>query len=127
MIARNDNIAARLNERRKQLGMCVRILAQRAGLSVCTAQRALTGKSDQRMGTLLAIASALEGEVSVRFPARAAAVREKAASEKSRAIVRNVQGNFALEGQAVPPSAKRRVESQIKRKLLHGPNIRLWS
>jgi transcriptional regulator with XRE-family HTH domain len=121
-----DNIVSALNARRRALGMSVRLLAERCGLGTCTVQRALAGKRNERIKTLLTIASALGMMVALRSVVYPETMRQKAAKEKARRIVARAQGSFALEGQAVLPEKKRTIEVEVRNRLLKS-DIRLWS
>lgn len=126
MIAKADNMGSFLEARRKDLGMSIRVLAARSGLGVATVQRALSGSVRQRLETIRAIASELGMGLELRATRGVNSIRRETARRKAQTIVSQVQGNFALEGQAVSEIAKQRIEGTVARKLLNGPNIRLW-
>ena len=127
MIAKADNIGALLDTRRKDLGMSIRILATRCGLGVATVHRALAGKVSERLETVSAIAAELGLRIDIRPIMGAKSLRREVARRKAQAIVGSAQGNFALEAQAVPDAQRQRIEGAIRKKLLNGPSIRLWS
>lgn len=127
MFATPDNMGAVMNARRKALGMSVRMLARRCGLGVATVQRALGGKVSERAETVFAIASALGMGMELRSIRGVASLRREVATQKAHRIVSSAQGNFALEGQAVRETEKRKIEGMVAKKLFSGPNIRLWS
>jgi transcriptional regulator with XRE-family HTH domain len=122
-----DNLAGALDERRQALGMSIRILSRKCHLSPCTVQKALSGSRRERIDTLLTIAQALGLTVQIKPAQSVESFRKSAAKSKAERIVNRTQGNFALEGQAVPAAAQRRIENRIAKKLLTGPRIRLWS
>lgn len=127
MMARPDNIGEVLNARRKALGMSIRILATRCGLSVATVQRVLGGKASERAETVFVIASVLGMAIELRSIKGVASLRREVAAHKAHTIVNSAQGSFALEGQSVPEAEKHKIEGMMAKKLLNGPNIRLWS
>ena len=126
MIAKADNMGSFLEARRKNLGMSIRVLAARSGLGVATVQRVLSGRVRQRLETIRAIASELGMGLELRATRGVDSIRRETARRKAQTIVSQVQGNFALEGQAVSEIVKQRIERTVARKLLNGPNIRLW-
>jgi hypothetical protein len=106
--------------------MSHRILARRAGLSLRTVQRGLSGEGAVRSDSLLAMAEALGARVGVVRAKPTAAMREEQAGAKAEEIVRVTQGSSALEGLAVGEGARKLVRQKIKAKLLAGSGLRLW-
>lgn len=120
------DILAGLNERRRQLGMSEIVVAQRAGLSLTTAQRALAGRGNPGYRAVEAIANALVAPLG-RKPEDIALTLEKQAAAKAERLVRLVQGSSALEGQAVDRATRRQMVQRTKAELLAGPRRRLWA
>ena len=122
-----------LDERRRRLRMSRASLAHRAGLSVPTVQRLLSGReSGPRLDTVARVAGALGVEVllsdspRVRELVSASALRAEQARAKARHIARLVQGTMALEAEAVGPETLGRMEEDGYHSLLAGPARRLW-
>ena len=118
-----------LEKRRRQLGMSRQALAKRAGLSLPTVTRLLTGKDcNPRVQTVDAVAVALG--VPIAFGAGAyidaETLREQRAEQKARRLVGLVQGTMALESQAVGPEPFARMVRRTTHGLLAGSNRALW-
>ena len=62
-MARNKDILAALDDRRRELGMSMSVLARRSGVSLPTLQRVLRGRNGGMLATLEAIARALGTEL----------------------------------------------------------------
>lgn len=120
-------ITQALDGRRRELGMSMRLLAQRTGVGVATVQRVLSGRSGERLSTICALADALGVSLRLARTIPAARYRRMQAQKKARQLVGMVQGNAALEGQATDQRSARKVARDVERRLLAGPNIRLWS
>lgn len=123
-----------LDERRRALGMSRAMLARRAHVSVPTLNRLLHGKEkNPTYATLRALADALGVEIRIGGPREvvercsAAEFREEAAKRKAEKLVGLVQGNSALESQAVDASRVADMVRQSVHVLLAGSPRRLWA
>jgi transcriptional regulator with XRE-family HTH domain len=114
--------------------MTKRALAARAGVSLPTVNRILSGKEKRLMiGNVEAIAKALG--VVIRLGAatgvdeieNAFELREKQATKKAKRLVRMVQGTMGLEAQAVDNSVLDQMVRQTVCELLAGSSRRLWN
>jgi transcriptional regulator with XRE-family HTH domain len=109
-------------------------LAKRSKVSIATVDRILSGReSDPRISNVRAIATALGVEVRLADNAitvvdqkSAQDFRREQALSKARRIVKSVQGNMALEAQAVGPGAVNDMIDQTVCELLAGPPRKLW-
>lgn len=124
----------RLEQRRKSIQMTKKMLAERAGMSLPTVNRILSGREKRlTIGSVEAIARVLG--VVVRFGATAGfeevetsfAVREKQATAKAKRLVRMVQATMGLEAQAVGDAVLDEMVKQTTCELLAGSKHRLWS
>lgn len=109
-------------------------LSERTGVSVQTLKRILSGHADnptlrsiQSIATALGVEIRIHGQIEVIEQFSAHDFRERAAEKKAEKIVRLVQGNSALEAQAVGPSSLRDMMRQTVHDLMTGPSKRLWS
>jgi transcriptional regulator with XRE-family HTH domain len=120
-------LTSQLEKRRRELRMSKTVVARRAGVSLPTVNRILSGK-EKRPGLpyVQAIAEALGVEVRLAEVADAYAMREQQATEKARQLVGMVQSNMALEGQGVGNEAIERMVRQTVHELMAGPSRRLW-
>lgn len=126
MVAEQD-IIGRIQQRRRDLGMSYRVVAERSGLGAPTVQNVLTGKVNARLHTILSIARALGVEIGVARVETVWTMRERQAQSKARHLAAVAQGSAALEGQAASATTLTTVQRQIAHELLAGPNLRLWS
>ena len=115
-----------LEQRRKDLGMSRRILAKRSGVSLSTAVRVLQGDSSVSIQSLKNIASALGARIPVEPIDDPDKLIEVQARKKAEYIVRLVQGNSALEMQAVDDAARRKMIERTFRELMTGSKRRIW-
>jgi transcriptional regulator with XRE-family HTH domain len=122
-----------LENRRRAIGMTKTAVAQRAGVSLPTVNRILSGKEKRlTLENIEAIAKALG--VVIRLGAETAFVevdsgpemRRKQAERKARQIVMLVQGTMALESQAVEPCQLQEMIQQTTHELLAGSRRDLW-
>jgi transcriptional regulator with XRE-family HTH domain len=128
----DDNAAVelmrQLRQRRKELGMSMRIVAEKSGLGLRTVQRVLSGKElTAKLTTVLAIAEALRVHLQPIEIASSHSVRRQQAKRKAAELAAMVQATSALEAQAVPAKALREIEEQIASQLIHGSRRQLWS
>jgi transcriptional regulator with XRE-family HTH domain len=125
---------AKLDLRRRKLGMSRPVLARRSGVSIARVHAILRGtERNPRLSTIHALARALGVAVSVgaeggiREVASAEEVRRERALEKAKHITAGVQGTMGLESQAVGQQTLDSLTEQIVHKLLAGSNRRLWA
>lgn len=109
------------------------ILARRAGVSLPTVNRILSGKqSGATLGNVHAIAAALGVEVRIGSHPKIAETigvdefRKQQATAKARRLARMVQGTMALEAQAVDQKTLKGLMEGNVHRLLAGSNRRLW-
>ena len=116
-----------LRERLKSVGMSKVALAERAGLTVQTLSRTLSGKS-QRQENLKKIATALGMEMTVTFTPLMTPFefREEHAAKKAKRLVKMTQATSALESQAVGSETLDDAIRQTKAELVAGSPRRLW-
>ena len=117
-----------LAKRREALGMPINELSRRAGVSVSTVNRFLSGRNSPRVDHALRISECLgvpglciERAVDIDH------MRRRQALAKARKLVGLVQGTSALEGQAVDKSQLRHMVQITINKLLSGPRSELWA
>jgi transcriptional regulator with XRE-family HTH domain len=108
-------------------------LARRAGVSLPTIRRLLSGREDRaRTDSVAAIAAALGVEVRlsatphVHETVDVSAFRMRQARAKARCLAQLVQGTMALEAEAVAEDVLDEIEEQNVHALLAGPARRLW-
>ncbi len=121
-------ICSELDRRRRELGMPLDELSQRAGVSVSTAKRFLAGKIHPRWDSVLRISETL-GAPGLDLP-RAQAIykmRQRQAVQKAKLLVGFVQGTMALEAQAVDLATKKSMQREATIQLLAGPRSALWA
>lgn len=118
---------AKLDVRRRQLGMSRAVLARRAKISVPTVHRILTGKEDSpSVQTVEALAAALGMSVRIVETVDAETLREQQAQERAARMVGMVQGTMGLEAQAIGPREIELLQRRNAHRLLAGSNRRLW-
>jgi transcriptional regulator with XRE-family HTH domain len=108
-------------------------LARRAGVSLPTVRRLLSGRWERaRTDVVAAIATALGVEVrlsdspSVHEATDVLAFRGAQARAKAKRLARLVQGTMALEAEAVSARVLEEIEERNVHALLAGPGRRLW-
>jgi len=128
------DLRSQLDERRESLRLSKTQLARRAGLSLPTVNRVLSGsEQNPRIKTLAALAAAVGVEIRLGAVTRIdelstiEAFREAQARTKARRLVRLLQGSMALEASALDRQSLLQLENKNVRTLLQGPPRRLWS
>lgn len=117
-----------LGQRRRDLGLSYKQLADRTGLSLQTIQRLLGGRcTNAQIRTVAAVAEILGAEVGLIRKRPINTIRREQASRKAKKLVQASQASAALEGQAVEKETLKKVERVIMERLLAGPKVRLWS
>jgi transcriptional regulator with XRE-family HTH domain len=120
-------IITALNHRRLDLGLSCLAVAKRAGLSLRTVQRVLSGKEDDAgLRTVSAIARALETTLTLAHDDLNAVLRRQA-EKKAVKVLALVQGTSALEGQAIDQDAAVAMKERTVRDLLRGSPRKLWA
>jgi transcriptional regulator with XRE-family HTH domain len=115
----------KLRRRREELRMPYSVLSHRSGVPVPTLQRILGGQASAHFDKVLAVAQALEVNLTDSAPA-VLEVQKRQARWKARQLVGLVQGTSALEGQAVDSEAFEEMVERTACELL--PTKRnLWS
>lgn len=128
-----EYIVSALDARREELGMSYEILAHRSGVGARTARRVLKGEVNPELLTMNSIAKVLGVEVVIGSKLHlarvedAAAMRKRQAIAKAKKLVGMVQGNSALEGQAVSKKIAGEMIQRTIVELLSGPEYKLWS
>jgi transcriptional regulator with XRE-family HTH domain len=125
---------SKLDFRRRQLGMSKAALATRANVSRPTVDRILSEREESpRISNVTAIAAALGVEVrlvdnviTVVDQKSAQEFRRQQALNKAKRIVKMVQGNMALEAQAVGTDTVDEMVDQTVCELLAGSPRKLW-
>ena len=127
MIAVTD-WARTLELRRHELGMSKATLAKRAGVSLMTVNRILSGEDrGPRVTNLQAIAAALGVQIGIAEASSALEFRKAQAAAKAKRLVRMVQGTMALEAQAVDSHTIADMIEQTTCELLAGSDRKLWN
>lgn len=117
-----------LESRRRLLGMSKSTLAERAGVSLPTVNRTLSGSErSPTLSTIIAIAAALGLELKLEAAQEPDDFRLAQAKAKATRIVQMVQGTMALEAQAVDQKTIDRLIDQTMHELLAGSPRRLWA
>jgi len=117
-----------LNERREKLGISCAVLAKRAGISLRSVQRILSGE-ETNSGFATVTALARELGVGIRFDDQTdvGTIRRRQAERKAARILAIVQGSSALEAQALPPKTLREMREKTIHELLAGSPRKLWA
>jgi len=129
----HGRLFAQMERRRARLGMSKADLARRAGVSLPTVRRLLSGhEGPARTDVVAALAAALGVEVRlsdrtyVHESTGVSAFRREQAERKAKRLARLVQGRMALEAEAVDRSVLEELEERNVHALLAGPARRLW-
>ena len=115
-----------LQERRRQLGMPYRVLAERSNIGINTVQRVMNGKTAGFMDTGFAIANSLGWCITSGKKKNIRALLKQQARRKAQQIIKLAQGTAALEGQGINDKVKKDIENEFVIKLLAGSKVRLW-
>jgi transcriptional regulator with XRE-family HTH domain len=118
----------RLNQRRRSLGISCAVLARRTGVSLRTIQRILSGEElNPGFSTVASLAHELG--IGLRFDDEVDVhkIRRRQAEQKARRLLALVQGNAALEAQAVSSRTMNDLRKQTINELLAGPPRKLWA
>jgi transcriptional regulator with XRE-family HTH domain len=119
-------ILEKLDSRRRQLRMSYSVLAKRSGVSMPTVVRILNGRNPQAsFANVLAVAGAL----GIALKSEAVPLDEfleRQAEQMAESLVGMVQGNSALEEQAVDVKTIERMKRKTVLELLAGSAQRLW-
>jgi transcriptional regulator with XRE-family HTH domain len=118
-----------LEFRRSQLRMSRAAVAKRSGVSIATVVRILSGKErNPRISNIAAIAAALGLDLKITLDSKQGPhdFRKSQAEAKAKKLVRMVQGNMALEAQAVDQTAVSAMIDQTACELLAGSPRKLW-
>jgi transcriptional regulator with XRE-family HTH domain len=122
-----QNMASRLNDRRKRLGMTITVIAGRSHLSRRTVERFFSGQdADPSFTTVLKISEAIGASLDLQ-ETDPVAFRRQQAERKASIVVAVVQGTSALESQAVENTTINLIRDQTVAKLLAGSGRALWS
>jgi len=109
--------------------MSCAIVAERAGLSLSTVQRALAnGEIAPELETLDKIADALgvKMRIEIRNAINVSQMKAQQAKEKARRLAAITQGTSALEAMPIPSKTLAQMESRTAMQLLCGSPRRLW-
>lgn len=121
-----QNILADLDERRRDLGMSVPVLARRTGLALSTLYRALRGQQNAGLDTVTAVAAALGVRVSLTHPRQKTAMRREQAQHKARVLVGTALGSASIEHPVGTEAVVRQIARAVEEDLLASSNLALW-
>jgi transcriptional regulator with XRE-family HTH domain len=122
------NIAAKMEGRRKALGLSRQVLSRRSGVSLPTVNRILGGGlENSTFANITSIANALGMDIEIKNTIDEQGMAEQQAQAKAESIARMVQGTSALESQAVDNETYKQIILQTCHELMAGPRRRLWS
>lgn len=113
------HIFRELEKRRRELRMPLALLAKRSGVSLPTVNRILSGRhKGASFQNVLAIAAALDIEITAVRHGTSSEIRERQATSKARHLVRLVQGTSALEGQGLDQAELDEMIGQTSKELI---------
>jgi transcriptional regulator with XRE-family HTH domain len=115
-----------LRHRREEIGMPMVVLARKAGVSMQTLHRMLHGQASVHFDKVLAVAHALDIELTPRPRTSPFQLRKRQARAKARELVGAVQGTSGLEGQGLDRDAVAELTEDATRQLL-ASNRKLWA
>jgi transcriptional regulator with XRE-family HTH domain len=117
----------KLDLRRRELGMSRATLARRAGISLPTVHRILSGKeTSPTVATVEALATALGMAVRIVETVDADEFRERQARHRATQLTGMVQGTMGLESQSLDQKSVDRLVQRNVHRLLAGSGRRLW-
>jgi transcriptional regulator with XRE-family HTH domain len=121
-------MSKRLNQRRERLGISCSVLAKRAGVSLRSVQRILSGE-ELNPGFSTVATLARELGVGVRFDEEVdvRTIRRRQAERKAERILAIVQGSSALESQGLSRETLRDLREKTINELLAGSDRKLWA
>ena len=123
---RDVTILGEFERRRRELGLSRSALARRSGVSLPTVNRILTGHYGKAsFENVLAVAQALELELTAVESNNSDVVRNIQARKHARRLLLLLQGTSALEGQAVGQQTLETMLDRTAAQLLES-NRRLW-
>lgn len=121
-------MSRQLNQRRQKLGISCAVLAKRAGISLRSVQRILSGEeTNPGLATLTALARELGVGVCLDDQADVYTLRRRQAERKAQRILAIVQGSSALEAQGLPRKSLREMRDKTIHELLAGSPRKLWA
>lgn len=120
-------IARRLRERKRELGISEKKLADIAGLSRTAVRQILSDPSRSSAANLFAVASRLGLRLETVEQLSSYEVRRKAALEKAKKLVALVQGNSRLEMQGVDDGQLRDMIEQTADEIMAGSPRNVWN
>ncbi len=123
---RDATVLCEFERRRRELGLSRSALARRSRVSLPTVNRILTGQYGKAsFENVLAVARALELELTAVESNNSDTVRTMQARKHARRLLKLLQGTSALEGQAVEQQALDTMLDRTASQLLES-NRRLW-
>jgi len=121
-------IFARLEARRRDIGMSNEILSRISGVSTASVVRILSGKqANASFAHVQAIADALEVDLVDRERICTYEIRKRQAMARAQQVMALLQGTSGLEGQAVDEVAFKCMYEQTVAELMAGSKRKLWS
>ena len=114
-----------LDRRRRQLGMTVKALARRSGISRDTVKRMLSGKK-ATLPNAAKVATAMGMRLGFTSTVNRDEYLESEARRKAEKIARMVQGTCALEAQGVDPETFNTLVETTMVELLDGSPRHVW-
>ena len=121
-----QDILGFLSQRRRELGMPVLALSERADTSVSTVKRVLSGDTSVSYDTLRRIGRALGADFAINVRAPDVMIKEEA-ERKASIVARAVQGTSALEAQAVDKETMNRIAQTAAAMLVSSLGSKLWA
>ncbi len=117
-----------MQRRRHELGIPYAELAARAGVSVSTAKRVLSGSMGRAsMEHVVALLRAMGMSLTVSADVSSVAFREEAARQQADRLARMVEGTSALEAQEVDATTAADLRRESVHRLMAGPPRRVWA
>lgn len=118
----SESIPVRLAD----LGMSQTELARRANVGLASVQRVMAGKPAS-LNTIVAMAKAVGLELKFKPQRSVTELRYEQAKRKAQELLELTQGNAALEAQGVDKETLDELRQRTIKKLLAGPDRRLWA